>query len=175
MPRKKLAPVVNVKSKIPVSKKAVRRQPQTGARERILELIAAGPITNAQLLAKGHFTPSNLFLHLKRLTSEKRIERRPKGREVEYLLKTVKTGPAVLEGEVIVEPKKKPAPTSTAIALSSENYTLDSALEKLSRKLAPVDDLDKKLRMLDRLAKDLPGPVGDLLHQVIADLIRLGS
>jgi len=175
MPRKKLVPPAVKKSSASASKTPIRRPPQTGARERIIELIAAGPITNAQLLAKGHFTPSNLFVHLKRLTAEKLIERRLKGREAEYLLRAVKPKPAVLEGELIVQPKVISAPKSNAIALAGDTYTLDTALEKLSRKLAPVDDLDKKLRMLNRLAQDLPGPVGELLNLVMNDLARLGS
>jgi DNA-binding transcriptional ArsR family regulator len=73
-------------------------------RDRILKILAEGPNRNSVLQKRGKFTPSALYLHLKKLRESGVLERRQMGRQVELSLKAHGAPKPPLEGEIIGEP-----------------------------------------------------------------------
>jgi DNA-binding transcriptional ArsR family regulator len=162
------------------TKAPARRKRQTGVRERLLEILAAGPITGPDLLKNGKFTQSSLHLHLKALRDAGMIVSRRIGKAQEIRLAQMPpAAEASIEGVVVdrSEPKEDPKPSASAALLPAAfvSRELHDALSAISFRLSPVERAQEKLLVLDQLARTMPGPVSEVLRAVMDDVVKLSS
>ena len=154
-------------------KKAARRKRQTGVRERILEILAAGPINNSELQRKGRFTPSALYLHLRALRQQGLLDSKRSGRTVTLRLKNKSHSRAAEEPIDAVVVHEAPRSNSSALVPARMSPELHEALGAVAFRLRPVERVEEKLLVLDRLANSMPPSVAGVLHAVMEDLVKL--
>lgn len=170
--------------------KSARRKRQTGVRGLVLDILAAGPRSSAQLVAEGGFSTASLYLNLKSLKDEGLIETERDGRVVMIRLsgkapKVARSAPAAasseripvtaVEGEVMDATEEAGVPKRNAVVLAYVPRDLHEALDGVTRRLSPIEGTQEKLMVLDRLAQTLPGPVADILRSLMADVTRLSE
>lgn len=182
----------NKKTKAAKAGKAARRKRQTGVRGLVLDILAAGPRSSAQLVTEGGFSTASLYLNLKSLKDEGLIETERDGRVVMISLsgkarKNVSAVPAPapvskarpvvtpVEGEVIEAAETAAVPKRNAVVLAYVPRDLHEALDGVTRRLSPIEGTQEKLMVLDRLARTLPGPVADVLRSLMDDVTRLSE
>jgi DNA-binding transcriptional ArsR family regulator len=153
----------------------IRRTRQSGVRERVLALLAAGPTTNAELLKNGKFTPSALYLHLKALRQQGIVQSKRVGRSVTLRLKTKAHKQVVEEPIDAVVVQEAPRPTSSALVPAHMSPELHEALNAVAFRLRPVTQVEQKLMVLDQLARSMPAAVSGVLHAVMEDLVKLST
>jgi DNA-binding transcriptional ArsR family regulator len=173
--------------------KAARKKRQTGVRGRVLEILAAGPRSSAELVTEGGFSTASLYLNLKSLKDDGLVESERDGRVVMIRLSgkaaSGKPAPAAkpvavkpIEGvvvsapveEVIDEPAAE-APKRNAVVLAYVPRDLHEALDGVTRRLSPIEGTQEKLMVLDRLARSLPTPVASVLRSIMDDVARLSE
>lgn len=154
------------------SKKS-RRKRQSGVRERVLALLALGPITNSELQRKGNFTPSALYLHLKALRLQGLLDSKRVGRSVTLRLKGKAQKRVVEEPIEAVVVHEAPRPSSSALVPARMSPELHEALNAVALRLQPVAQVEQKLMVLDQLARSMPPAVSSILHAVMEDLAKL--
>lgn len=172
--------------------KAARKKRQTGVRGRVLEILAAGPRSSAELVTEGGFSTASLYLNLKSLKDDGLVESERDGRVVMIRLSgkaaSSKPAPAAkpvaakpIEGvvvsapvEVIDEPATE-APKRNAVVLAYVPRDLHEALDGVTRRLSPIEGTQEKLMVLDRLARSLPTPVASVLRSIMDDVARLSE
>lgn len=175
--REAVATEIVAKSAKPVKPAKVRKR-QGNVRSLILELLTSGPMTTSELVTKGKFSSAAAFMHLKALRADGAIEGARQGREVYYSL----TGSApVAAAAASAEPApkgkrgRKPKAAKGVSTGARPAASLDSVLESLRHRLAPIDSLDRKISVLDQLAGSLPSSVGSVLSAIRDDLRRIGG
>lgn len=140
----------------------------------MLGLLASGPQTSSELVAKGGFSPASLYLNLKALKKEGLVRSTRNGRNVSIALTSAAqaAADAPIEGEVLPPSKSK---SGNALVSAYVPRELHEALEGLARRLSPVDRVEEKLLVLEQLTRTLPAPVASVLQDVMSDLVRLSS
>lgn len=152
------------------------RKRTTGVRSKVLDLLATGPMTSSDLVAKGGFSAASLYLNLKSLKKDGLIKTARNGRSVSISLSPAAraAAEAPIEGEVLPPPKPTAKPT-VALVSAYVPRDLHEALEGLARRLSPVDRLEEKLMVLEQLSRTMPAPVAAVLQETMADLVRLST
>jgi len=174
--KKKAAAAKKNKTKIAVpAPGTIRRKRQSGVRERLLALLAAGPATNSELLKNGKFTPSALYLHLKALRQQGVVQSKRVGRSVTLSLKTKAHKRVVEEPIDAVVVQETPRVASSALVPARMSPELHEALNAVAFRLRPVAKVEQKLMVLDQLARSMPAAVSGVLHAVMEDLVKLST
>jgi len=159
-----------------INSKATRkvRTRLTGVRGRVLNLLAAGPMTSAELVAKGGFSAASLYLNMKALKKDGMVTATRNGRSVSISLIKTASSSAPIEGEIIAAPKASTKSTSVALVPAYAAHDLHVALNDIAVRFAPITRVQDKLLVLEQLARNLPGPVSAVLKEIMGDLARLG-
>jgi DNA-binding transcriptional ArsR family regulator len=160
------------------AKAAKTRKRQGNVRSLILEILASGPMTTSELVAKGKFSSAAAFMHLKALRADGAIEGARQGREVYYSLTgTAPVAASAASSEAAPKGARRRGRKAKAVkgSTNARPASLDSALESLTRRLAPIDSLDRKLSVLDQLAGSLPASVSSVLAAIRDDLRRIAG
>lgn len=156
----------------------------TGVSARILSLLQGRAKTTAELISEGGFSNAGAFLNLKKLKDQGLVEAERVGRLVIYRLTEATAGVAITPNPALGRSKgRKP---KAADAISGNKVTrkkrspptrvvvssLRDELSAIAARFAPVYDLDRKLDVLDKLAKTMPREVASVLNSIKKDLIR---
>lgn len=158
-----------------VAKPAKTRKRQGNVRSLILEILAGGPMTTSELVTKGKFSSAAAFMHLKALRADGVIEGARQGREVYYSLNGAAPREAAPEAAPKVGRRRGRKPKAAKAVVSGRPVSLESALDSLTRRLAPIDSLDRKISVLDQLAGSLPASVASVLAAIRDDLRRIAG
>ncbi len=170
-------PIKKAPGKPATARKApANRQPQGSVRPRILELLAAGPITRGELLKRGKFSQASLYLHLKALRKAGTVIPNADNRKL-MLAKNKGAIEEVSVSEVVESPRasKASASTSSALVPATTARALHEALDSVLSRLSPIARPTEKLLVLEQLASTTPGPVSEVLQLLIDDVRRLSA
>lgn len=156
----------------------------TGVSAKILSLLSGGTKSTAELISEGGFSSAGAFLNLKKLKDQGLIETERAGRNVLYRLAdaaaNVATEAAPRRGRK-KRSKNKAATkqgTKTGKRRSKEKVpkgdvgNLSSELAAIAARFAPIEDLKRKLDVLDQLMKSMPREVAFVLTAIKGDLGR---
>ena len=169
-----------------------RRKRQSDVRGRILKFLESGPMGGPELLKKGKFSSTALYLNLKALKDEGLIDSRRSGKSVTISLTGATHASAAaadepadttIEAEVMHEHVAEAAAVnadahaaaSSSLVAPMVSKELHDALNAIAFRFSPVDRAQEKLVVLDQLARTMPAPVSAVLRQVIDDVVRLSS
>lgn len=155
------------------------RSRQGNVRGLILDLLASAPMTTSELVAKGGFSSAAAFLHLKTLRADGTISSARNGREVVYSLSgsapVVSDATASTPAATPGRRGRKPKTAKTAPAKNTGDLSVDAALQSLARRLAPIDQVERKIALLNQLAGSLPTSVASVLAAIRDDLSRIAG
>lgn len=140
-------------------RRKARRGYTQNVREQLLSVLGNRAMTRKELLAKGHFSPAALNMHLRALKSEGRLVTKGLHPVVFALRAAVRRDAAIVARPVAV-----PAVTAD----------LQDALDAVGRRLGPKSQFREKLITLERLAASLPLPVAEVLDEIRNDYLRHG-
>lgn len=176
----KVAVVKATKGVTSRKKETGRRTRQTGVRGKVLELLASGPKTSAELVRAGGFSSAALYLNIKALKADGQVSAKRNGREIMLSLNGKRSATSQkVQTEVIVEPvvvgTTRPAMKSSDMVIAYVPAELHEALNGLSRRLQPVDALAEKLNVLDHLCRTIPVPIAAVLKSIAEDLQRVAE
>ncbi|MCX7062674.1 MAG: helix-turn-helix domain-containing protein [Gammaproteobacteria bacterium] len=156
----------------------------TGVSAKILSLLNSGTKSTAELIAEGGFSSAGAFLNLKKLKDQGLVETERAGRNVMYRLADAAAAVAIDDAprrgrKKGSKNKAAAAPAKTAgkrgpkaKAPESEVGSLRGELAAIAARFAPVDDLKRKLDVLDQLAQSMPREVASVLKAIKGDLSR---
>lgn len=152
------------------------RKRQGNVRSLILEILTSGPMTTSELVTKGKFSSAAAFMHLKALRADGAIVGARNGREVYYSLSgSAPVATAAASSEPAAKGVRGRKPKTAKVAAGARPASLESALEGLTRRLAPIDSLDRKVAVLNQLAGSLPASVASVLTAIRDDLRRIAG
>lgn len=160
-------------------KEGKTRGRQGNVRGLILDLLAGGPMTTSELVTKGGFSSAAAFMHLKALRADGTIASARNGREVMYSLSgavPVATDSAAATGTAApAKHGRKPKAAKAAPVKKGANTSVDADLERLARRLAPIDQVARKVALLEKLADSVPASVASVLNAIRDDLNRIAG
>jgi DNA-binding transcriptional ArsR family regulator len=139
-----------------------KRKRLSGVRGRVLELLASGPMSSAQLVSAGGFSAASLYLNLKSLKKDGLVDTRRDGRSV--VISLVAGGGAASPAAPARRVSRTARASGPATVPAYVPRDLAQALESLSHRLSPVARLDDKLLVLQQLSRSLQQPVAGLLQ-----------
>ncbi|WP_428380892.1 helix-turn-helix domain-containing protein [Nevskia ramosa] len=151
----------------------------SGVSTKILEILAGGPRSTADLISEGGFSAAAAFLNLKKLKEQGAVEGERAGKSVNYRLAdasaVVSEAPrrgrkkgSKNKSPAAAKKAGKPGPKSTPAVTGG---SLSAALAAIADRFSPVADLDRKVNVLDELSKSLPREVATVLKDIRADLL----
>ncbi len=156
----------------------------TGVSAKILSLLNGGTKSTAELIAEGGFSSAGAFLNLKKLKDQGLVETERAGRNVMYRLADAAAAVAVKDAprrgrkkgsknKAAAAPTKKTGKREPTVkAKDSEAGSLRVELAAIAARIAPIDDLSRKLDVLDQLSQSMPREVASVLKAIKADLSR---
>lgn len=156
----------------------------TGVSAKILNLLSGGPKSTAELVAEGGFSNAAAFLNLKKLKDQSLVETDRVGRIVTYRLSDAASAVAIEEaprrgGKKGLKNKPVAAPSKRDVKRGPKGRpsagvagSLRGELELIAARFAPIDDLKRKLDVLDQLAQSMPREVASVLKAIKNDLSR---
>ncbi len=156
----------------------------TGVSAKILSLLKGGTKSTAELIAEGGFSSAGAFLNLKKLKDQGLVITERAGRNVMYRLADAAAAVAIEEAprrgrkkgskiKVAAAPVKKAGKRGPkAQAPNTDAGSLRGELAAIAARFAPIDDLKRKLDVLDQLAQSMPREVASVLKAIKADLDR---
>lgn len=156
----------------------------TGVSAKILSLLNGGAKSTAELIAEGGFSSAGAFLNLKKLKDQGLVETERAGRNVMYRLAEAAAAVAIEDAprrgrkkgsknKAAAAPAKKAGKRGPkAKAPESETGSLRGELAAIAARFAPIDDLKRKLDVLDQLAQSMPREVASVLKAIKGDLSR---
>lgn len=155
----------------------------TGVSAKILSLLNGGTRSTAELIAEGGFSSASAFLNLKNLKDQGLVEAERAGRNVMYRLAEAAAVP--IEGaprrgrkkgsknKAAAAPAKKAGKRGPKTkAPDNEAGSLRGELASIAARFAPIDELKRKLDVLDQLAQSMPREVASVLKAIKGDLSR---
>jgi len=152
----------------------------SGVSSRILDILGAGAKSTSDLISEGGFSSAAAFLNLKKLKEQGSVETERAGRIVYYRL-----ADAAAAAAAVAAPrrgrkkgsKNKAAATKTVAKrgaralVAGASGSLSAALASIAERFSPVADLERKLEVLDQLARSLPREVSSVLKDIRSDLV----
>lgn len=156
----------------------------TGVSAKILSALYGGTKSTAELIADGGFSSASAFLNLKKLKDQGFVETERAGRNVMYRLADAAAAVAIddaprrgrkkgSKNKAVAAPAKKAGkPGPKVKATESEVGSLRGELVAIAARFAPINDLSRKLDVLDQLAQSMPREVASVLKAIKADLSR---
>lgn len=156
----------------------------TGVSAKILSLLNGGTKSSAELVTEGGFSSAAAFLNLKKLKDQGLVEAERAGRNVMYRLADAAAAVAIddaprrgrkkgSKNKAAAAPVKKAGKRGPkAKAPASEGGSLRGELAAIAARFAPIDDLKRKLDVLDQLAQSMPREVASVLTAIKGDLCR---
>lgn len=156
----------------------------TGVSAKILNLLKGGTKSTAELIAEGGFSSAGAFLNLKKLKDQGLLITERAGRNVMYRLADAAAALAIEDAprrgrkkgsknKAAARPVKKAGKRgSKAQAPDGDAGSLRSELAAIAARFAPIDDLKRKLDVLDQLAQSMPREVASVLKAIKSDLSR---
>ena len=170
--------VASTKPATHLSSSASKRSRAKGGRDRVLQLLASGPRTASELVAKGGFSSAALYLNIKALKAERLIKADRNGREITYSLAEPSVAASKRRKPVAAESVKASLPVpmnaiTASVVVAYVPEELHAALNGLTQRLAPIHMVGDKLEVLDHLVRTLPKPIAAVLASISDDLRRL--
>lgn len=156
----------------------------TGVSAKILSLLNGGTKSTAELIAEGGFSSAAAFLNLKKLKDQGLVNTERAGRNVMYRLADAAAAVAIddaprrgrkkgSKNKAAAAPVKKAGKRGPkAPAPDGDTGSLRGELAAIAARFAPIDDLKRKLDVLDQLAQSMPREVASVLKAIKADLSR---
>jgi len=156
----------------------------TGVSAKILSLLNSGTKSTAELIAEGGFSSAGAFLNLKKLKDQGLVETERAGRNIMYRLADAAAGVAIEDAprrgrkkgsknKAAAAPAKKAGKRGPkAKAPEREAGSLRGELAAIAVRFAPIEDLKRKLDVLDQLAQSMPLEVASVLKAIKDDLSR---
>lgn len=156
----------------------------TGVSAKILSLLSGGTKSTAELIAEGGFSSAGAFLNLKKLKDQGLVETERAGRNVMYRLADAAATVAIEEAprrgrkkgstnKVPPSPTKKAGKRGLKAKASEGNVgSLRGELAAIAARFAPIDDLKRKIEVLDQLTQSMPREVASVLKAIKTDLSR---
>lgn len=156
----------------------------TGVSAKILSLLNGGTKSTAELIAEGGFSAAAAFLNLKKLKDQGLVETERAGRNIMYRL--AEAASAVTIEDAPRRGRKKGSKNKSAVAPAkkagkrgpkvkeqdSDAGSLRGELAAVAARFAPIEDLKRKLDVLDQLAQSMPREVAAVLKAIKVDLSR---
>lgn len=164
-----------VKSKSVDQQVVSRKKRQRDVRGRILQLLADGTLKRAELVKRGRFSGSALFLHVKALREEGLITEDPDTRTLSLTYALPGDDLDIIDGEVVRHEVGQERSADRPLVSTGVSKELHLAMGTVLSRLAPIDNLPGKLFVLDQLACTTPKLVSEVLRTVMDDLQRLSS
>lgn len=153
----------------------------SGVSGRILDILGAGAKSTSDLISEGGFSSAAAFLNLKKLKEQGAVETERAGRIVYYRLADAAAATAAVaaprRGRKKGSKNKAAAATKTVgkrsarAVLAGASGSLSAALASIAERFSPVADLERKLEVLDQLARSLPREVSSVLKDIRSDLV----
>lgn len=149
----------------------------SGVSSKILEILGAGAKSTSDLISEGGFSSAAAFLNLKKLKEQGAVETERAGRIVYYRLADAAAAIAEAprrgrkKGSKNKVAAKKAGKTTVKTVIAGASGSLSAALASIAERFSPVDDLQRKLEVLDQLAKSLPREVSSVLKDIRSDLV----
>ena len=155
----------------------------TGVSAKILSLLNGRTKSTAELITEGGFSSASAFLNLKKLKDQGLVEAERAGRNVMYRLAEAAAVPIEdaprrgrkkgSKNKAAAAPAKKPGKRGPkAKAPDSEAGSLRGELASIAARFSPIDELKRKLDVLDQLAQSMPREVASVLKAIKGDLSR---
>lgn len=155
----------------------------TGVSAKILSLLKGGAKSTAELIADGGFSSAAAFLNLKKLKDQSLVETERVGRNVMYRLADAAAAVTIEDAprrgrkkgskNKAAAPSKKGGKRGPKVKMSAGDVgNLRGELDAIAARFAPIDDLKRKLDVLDQLAQSMPREVSSVLKAIKSDLSR---